>query len=73
MEVIGKSIIRKEAQDKVTGSAKYTNDYQMGTCSQEKWLSAHMHMPGLLRSTQLRRRKCLGLGRSSLENIAANR
>ena len=31
MEVIGKSIIRKEAQDKVTGRAKYTNDYQMGT------------------------------------------
>jgi CO/xanthine dehydrogenase Mo-binding subunit len=31
MEVIGKSIIRKEAQDKVTGRAKYTNDYHMGT------------------------------------------
>ena len=29
MEVIGKSIIRKEAQDKVTGRARYTNDYQM--------------------------------------------
>ncbi|MGJ7909758.1 xanthine dehydrogenase family protein molybdopterin-binding subunit [Neobacillus sp. LXY-1] len=28
MEVIGKSVIRKEALDKVTGRAKYTNDYQ---------------------------------------------
>ncbi|MGG1674468.1 xanthine dehydrogenase family protein molybdopterin-binding subunit [Neobacillus sp. NRS-1170] len=27
MEVIGKSVIRKEALDKVTGRAKYTNDY----------------------------------------------
>ena len=65
MEVIGKSIIRKEAQDKVTGRAKYTNDYQMGPCCQGELLSAHMHMPGLLRSTQLRQRKCQGLGRSS--------
>lgn len=29
MGIIGESIIRKEAQDKVTGRAKYTNDYQM--------------------------------------------
>ncbi|MED3564171.1 xanthine dehydrogenase family protein molybdopterin-binding subunit [Bacillus xiapuensis] len=28
MEVIGKSVIRKEAQDKVTGRAQYTNDHQ---------------------------------------------
>ncbi|ETI66439.1 xanthine dehydrogenase family protein molybdopterin-binding subunit [Neobacillus vireti] len=28
MEVIGKSVIRKEAVDKVTGRAKYTHDYQ---------------------------------------------
>jgi CO/xanthine dehydrogenase Mo-binding subunit len=28
IEVIGKSVIRQEAQDKVTGRAKYTNDYQ---------------------------------------------
>ncbi|MGG3470701.1 xanthine dehydrogenase family protein molybdopterin-binding subunit [Neobacillus pocheonensis] len=28
MEVIGKSVIRKEALDKVTGRAKYTHDYQ---------------------------------------------
>lgn len=27
MEVIGKSVIRKEAQDKVTGRAQYTHDY----------------------------------------------
>jgi CO/xanthine dehydrogenase Mo-binding subunit len=28
VDVIGKSVIRKEAYDKVTGRAKYTNDYQ---------------------------------------------
>ncbi|WP_310175639.1 xanthine dehydrogenase family protein molybdopterin-binding subunit [Neobacillus niacini] len=28
MEVIGKSVIRKEAQDKVTGRARYTHDHQ---------------------------------------------
>lgn len=28
MEVIGKSVIRKEAADKVTGRARYTHDYQ---------------------------------------------
>ncbi len=28
IEVIGKSVIRQEAEDKVTGRAKYTNDYQ---------------------------------------------
>ncbi|MCM3566915.1 xanthine dehydrogenase family protein molybdopterin-binding subunit [Neobacillus mesonae] len=28
MDVIGKSVIRKEAADKVTGRAKYTNDFQ---------------------------------------------
>lgn len=28
MEVIGKSVVRKEAIDKVTGRAKYTNDFQ---------------------------------------------
>jgi CO/xanthine dehydrogenase Mo-binding subunit len=28
LEIIGKSVIRKEARDKVTGRAKYTNDYQ---------------------------------------------
>lgn len=28
LEVIGKSVIRKEALDKVTGRAKYTHDYQ---------------------------------------------
>ncbi len=28
MDVIGKSVIRKEAYEKVTGRAKYTNDYQ---------------------------------------------
>ena len=31
LEMIGESIIRKEAQDKVTGRAKYTNRYQMST------------------------------------------
>ena len=30
MVVIGKSVIRKEAQEKVTGQAKYTHDYQPG-------------------------------------------
>jgi CO/xanthine dehydrogenase Mo-binding subunit len=28
LEILGKSVIRKEARDKVTGRAKYTNDYQ---------------------------------------------
>ncbi|WP_375141604.1 xanthine dehydrogenase family protein molybdopterin-binding subunit [Bacillus sp. EB600] len=28
MDVIGKSVIRKDAYDKVTGRARYTNDYQ---------------------------------------------
>lgn len=28
MEIIGKSVIRKEAYQKVTGEAKYTNDYE---------------------------------------------
>lgn len=28
MEVIGKSVIRKDAEEKVTGRAKYTNDFQ---------------------------------------------
>ena len=28
MEVIGKSVVRKEAQDKVTGQAQYTHDYR---------------------------------------------
>ncbi|WP_066308469.1 xanthine dehydrogenase family protein molybdopterin-binding subunit [Bacillus sp. FJAT-29814] len=28
LKVVGKSVIRKEAYDKVTGRAKYTNDYQ---------------------------------------------
>ncbi|MFJ5623755.1 xanthine dehydrogenase family protein molybdopterin-binding subunit [Peribacillus loiseleuriae] len=31
MDVIGKSVVRKEAQDKVTGRAKYTHDYHSGT------------------------------------------
>ncbi|GHH96803.1 xanthine dehydrogenase family protein molybdopterin-binding subunit [Neobacillus kokaensis] len=30
MEVIGKSVIRKDAAEKVTGRAKYTHDYQTG-------------------------------------------
>ncbi len=29
MEVIGKSVVRKEAQDKVTGQAQYTHDYHI--------------------------------------------
>ena len=28
MEIIGKSIIRKEGLDKITGKAKYTDDYE---------------------------------------------
>lgn len=44
MEVIGKSVIRKEAWDKVTGRAKYTDDYQsIGMLSCTKVISPYGH------------------------------
>lgn len=44
MEVIGKSVIRKEAMDKVTGRAKYTNDYQsVPMLSGKKVISPYGH------------------------------
>lgn len=44
MEVIGKSVIRKEAWDKVKGRAKYTNDYQsIGMLSCKKVISPYGH------------------------------
>ncbi|MDP4157276.1 MAG: molybdopterin-dependent oxidoreductase, partial [Bacillota bacterium] len=44
MNVIGKSVIRKEAWDKVTGRAKYTHDYQsIGMLSVRKVISPYGH------------------------------
>jgi CO/xanthine dehydrogenase Mo-binding subunit len=44
MDVIGKSVIRKEAWDKVTGRAKYTHDYQaIGMLSCRKVISPYGH------------------------------
>ncbi|MCK6206824.1 xanthine dehydrogenase family protein molybdopterin-binding subunit [Bacillus infantis] len=44
MDYIGKSVIRKEAYDKVTGKAKYTNDYQQtGTLHAKMLISPHAH------------------------------
>jgi CO/xanthine dehydrogenase Mo-binding subunit len=44
MEVIGKSIVRKEALDKVTGRAMYTHDYQSGKMlSCQKVISPYGH------------------------------
>jgi CO/xanthine dehydrogenase Mo-binding subunit len=44
LNVIGKSVIRKEAWDKVTGRAKYTNDYQsIGMLSCRKVISPYGH------------------------------
>ncbi|KIL45157.1 xanthine dehydrogenase family protein molybdopterin-binding subunit [Jeotgalibacillus soli] len=44
METIGKSIIRKEALDKVTGKAKYTGDYQSSSMLHAKMvISPYAH------------------------------
>lgn len=44
MEVIGKSVIRKEAYDKVSGSAKYTGDYSSsGTLHVRMVISPYAH------------------------------
>ncbi|MEH7118194.1 xanthine dehydrogenase family protein molybdopterin-binding subunit [Neobacillus vireti] len=44
MEVIGKSIIRKDALEKVTGRAKYTNDYKLNrTLSGKMVISPYGH------------------------------
>ena len=65
MEVIGKSIIRKEAQDKVTGSARYTNDYQMGTMLSGKVVISPYAHARIVKIDSTEARKCQGLGRSS--------
>ncbi|WML31604.1 xanthine dehydrogenase family protein molybdopterin-binding subunit [Neobacillus sp. OS1-32] len=44
MEVIGKSVIRKEAWDKVSGRARYTNDFQsVGMLSAQMVISPYGH------------------------------
>ncbi|CEG28933.1 xanthine dehydrogenase family protein molybdopterin-binding subunit [Bacillus sp. B-jedd] len=44
MEVIGKSVIRKEAWDKVTGKARYTNDiHETGTLHARMAISPYAH------------------------------
>ncbi|MBS4211466.1 MULTISPECIES: xanthine dehydrogenase family protein molybdopterin-binding subunit [Neobacillus] len=44
MEVVGKSVIRKEAFDKVTGRARYTHDYQTsGMLSAKMVISPYGH------------------------------
>lgn len=44
MEVIGKSVIRKEAWDKVTGRARYTNDiHETGTLHARMAISPYAH------------------------------
>ncbi|MGD6842388.1 xanthine dehydrogenase family protein molybdopterin-binding subunit [Bacillus infantis] len=44
MDYIGESVIRKEAYDKVTGKAKYTNDYQQtGTLHAKMLISPYAH------------------------------
>ncbi|WEG12877.1 xanthine dehydrogenase family protein molybdopterin-binding subunit [Pullulanibacillus sp. KACC 23026] len=44
MEYVGKSVIRKEAFDKVTGKAKYTNDYgDQGTLHAKMLISPYAH------------------------------
>ena len=44
MTYIGKSVIRKEAVDKVTGAAKYTNDFQeTGTLHAKMLISPYAH------------------------------
>ncbi|XJZ28812.1 xanthine dehydrogenase family protein molybdopterin-binding subunit [Bacillota bacterium Lsc_1132] len=43
MDVIGKSIIRKEAYDKVMGRARYTNDYRMQALSVQLVISPYGH------------------------------
>ncbi|RYD04884.1 hypothetical protein N752_11910 [Desulforamulus aquiferis] len=41
---IGKSIYRKEGLEKVTGIAKYTDDFSSKDMLHINWLLAHMHM-----------------------------
>lgn len=51
MEVIGKSVIRKEAIDKLTGWAMYTNDFHMIPMLSGQMLISpygHARMPGAL-------------------------
>ena len=43
MSVIGKSVIRKEAYDKVTGRARYTHDYRKQTLSVQMVVSPFGH------------------------------
>ncbi|MGG5254367.1 xanthine dehydrogenase family protein molybdopterin-binding subunit [Neobacillus sp. SM06] len=43
MRVIGKSVIRKEAYDKVTGRARYTHDYRKQTLSVQMVVSPYGH------------------------------
>jgi CO/xanthine dehydrogenase Mo-binding subunit len=44
LDYIGESVIRKEAYDKVTGKAKYTNDYQQtGTLHAKMLISPYSH------------------------------
>lgn len=44
LDYIGKSVIRKEALDKVTGEAKYTNDFQeAGTLHAKMLISPYAH------------------------------
>ncbi len=44
LDVIGKGVIRKDAWDKVTGDAKYTDDYQsVGMLSCTKVISPYGH------------------------------